>query len=99
MRRVQEWEVASEAQWQQFDEQERQRAIHDKALDTITDGTQLNALDTEWNLWISNDLARAFRNLPQALAGEKHGIDAVLQAVLNMRNRCYDDAVSVLEDK
>ena len=39
------------------------------------------------------------RDLPQALAGEKHGIDAVLQAVLNMRNRCYDDAVSVLEDK
>lgn len=35
-------------------------------------------------------LARMFRNIDRAIAGEEHGRDAVFQSALQLRQQCYD---------
>jgi vacuolar-type H+-ATPase subunit B/Vma2 len=78
--------------------------IQEEAGHLIRDPQQLRALDTEWNINRESEFARMFRNIDmafvqaQTIKGNSEAVDAVLQAVLAIRNRAHDDAVSVLSD-
>jgi hypothetical protein len=78
--------------------------IQQEARETIHAPEKLRHLDTEWWIGRESELSRMFRNLDMAFAelaaftGKREALGAVLMAVLSIRNRCFDDAVSVLSD-
>jgi hypothetical protein len=73
-------------------------SIQEEAGHLIRDPAKLRALDTEWNIGRESEFSRMFCNLDLAFAGQKEAAIAVLQAVLAIRNRAHDDAVSILSD-
>jgi hypothetical protein len=72
--------------------------IQEEAGHLIRNADKLKHLDTEWNINHESEFARMFRNIDLAFAGDPEARTAVLQAVLAIRNRAHDDAVSVLSD-
>lgn len=84
----------------QQEQQEREEAEREaRATEILGDPKLLHDLhlDTDALAAIEPDVARMFRNVDDALKGRTYAVDACLQAILNLRARCMDDARRMLE--
>jgi hypothetical protein len=86
-----------------FDPDEAERVAKDnaeeRAQERITSSEGIGILNDDFNVYVNvtSDIARICRNLTQALAREKIGLDALLMACDNVR-QAYLDAARQAEE-
>lgn len=90
---IDQWRLLEEEQQREEAEREAQ------ATEILGDPDKLHDLHLETDALaaVERDVSRMFRNVDDALKGRSYAVDACLQAILSLRQRCMDDARRMLE--
>lgn len=79
-------------------EQERIEMAAEELIESAEGLREVDAF-AEFSADAHSDLARMFRNLTDAVMGKQYAVHAILQCVINLRNRCRDDAIRMVADR